>query len=277
MSDVSLFSTIYLTGGTDGTENFGDLWLLKGCHVTVRKVEVRDEAAEKEQREHEAAQTARQERRAQQRRRKQRQRQREAIERGEGHDPWVPPSQADHAQAQGLGYSSTDEDEEEDEEEEDGGGTLVMYWEKGFTLGAPPAPRYGHRMVLLNQTNVTANARLHRQGQGLGLEGSNESDALLAELMLPCEVEVKIAVVGGCAVAPVSEIGKGGAATGYVPPHGISSGATVEAACGGLSDSVADLFGLTSNNSHSNNTHRPFSLPSEEEVDLALDSLLNRY
>ena len=72
-----------------------------------------------------------------------------------------------------------------------------MYWEKGFTLGAPPAPRYGHRMVLLNQTHVAD----HAKGQGLG----NESDALLAELLLPCEVEVKIAVVGGCAVAPVSE------------------------------------------------------------------------
>ena len=96
-------------------------------------------------------------------------------------------------------------EEDEDDDEEGGGGTLVMYWEKGFTLGAPPAPRYGHRMVLLNQTNVAANARLHRQGQGLGREGGNESDALLAELLLPCEVEVKIAVVGGCAVAPVSE------------------------------------------------------------------------
>ena len=30
VSDVSLFQTVYLTGGTDGTENFGDLWLLKG-------------------------------------------------------------------------------------------------------------------------------------------------------------------------------------------------------------------------------------------------------
>ena len=40
VSDVSLFQTVYLTGGTDGTENFGDLWLLKGCHVTVRRVEV---------------------------------------------------------------------------------------------------------------------------------------------------------------------------------------------------------------------------------------------
>ena len=95
--------------------------------------------------------------------------------------------------------------EADEDEEEGGGGTLVMYWEKGFTLGAPPAPRYGHRMVLLNQTNVAAHARHHRQGQGLGLGGGNESDALLAELMLPCEVEVKIAVVGGCAVAPVRE------------------------------------------------------------------------
>ena len=185
---------------------------------------MRDEAAEKEQREHEAEQAARQARRAQRHRRKQRQRQREAIERGEGADPWIPPPHAQSQnQGQGQGYSSTDEDDDDEEDEEEGGGgTLVMYWEKGFTLGAPPAPRYGHRMVLLNQTNVAANARLHRQGQGLGLEGSNESDALLAELMLPCEVEVKIAVVGGCAVAPVSEIGRGGAATGYVPPHGIS-------------------------------------------------------
>ena len=45
VSDVSLFHTVYLTGGTDGTENFGDLWLLKGCHVAVRRVEVRDQAA----------------------------------------------------------------------------------------------------------------------------------------------------------------------------------------------------------------------------------------
>ena len=42
MSDVSLFHTVYLTGGTDGTENFGDLWLLKGCHVKVKRVEVRE-------------------------------------------------------------------------------------------------------------------------------------------------------------------------------------------------------------------------------------------
>ena len=54
----------------------------------------------------------------------------------------------------------------------------------------------------------------------------------------------------------------------------------MEAACGGLSDSVADLFGLAattpSNHPHSHG-RRPLSLPSEEEVDLALDSLLNRY
>ena len=69
-----------------------------------------------------------------------------------------------------------------------------------------------------------------------------------------------------------------------MPPHGISSGATVEAACGGLSDTVADLFGLATTPSHSNNTHSnshhnqqgPLTLPSAEEVDLALDSLLNR-
>ena len=136
------------------------------------------------------------------------------MQRGEGVDPWSPPSPT-HNTAQGLGqgqghgqgHSSADEDDEEEDEDEEegGGGTLVMYWEKGFTLGAPPAPRYGHRMVLLNQTNVAAHARHHRQGQGLGLGGGNESDALLAELMLPCEVEVKIAVVGGCAVAPVRE------------------------------------------------------------------------
>jgi len=30
VTDVSMFHTVYLTGGTDGTENFGDLWLLKG-------------------------------------------------------------------------------------------------------------------------------------------------------------------------------------------------------------------------------------------------------
>jgi hypothetical protein len=31
VTDVSMFHTVYLTGGTDGTENFGDLWLLKGA------------------------------------------------------------------------------------------------------------------------------------------------------------------------------------------------------------------------------------------------------
>ena len=31
VTDVSMFNTVYLTGGTDGTENFGDLWLLKGA------------------------------------------------------------------------------------------------------------------------------------------------------------------------------------------------------------------------------------------------------
>ena len=35
VTDVSMFQTVYLTGGTDGTENFADLWLLRGCHSQV--------------------------------------------------------------------------------------------------------------------------------------------------------------------------------------------------------------------------------------------------
>ena len=71
----------------------------------------------------------------------------------------------------------------------------------------------------------------------------------------------------------------------------------MEAACGGLSDSVADLFGISTSNNHNNNNNHhshsnhtnnhhgattqgqglgPLSLPSAEEVDLALDTLLNR-
>ena len=40
---------------------------------------------------------------------------------------------------------------------------------------------------------------------------------------------------------------------------------------------MADLFGLAATTpSNNSNVRRPLSLPSEEEVDLALDSMLNR-
>ena len=82
-------------------------------------------------------------------------------------------------------------DEEEDEDYDEEPGEYVLYWEKGFTMGAPPSPRYGHQMVLLHPTAAAEDY----PAQG--------SKALLAQLLLPCEVEVKIAVVGGCAVSPV--------------------------------------------------------------------------
>ena len=107
------------------------------------------------------------------------------------------------------------------EEEEEDWGTLVLYWEKGFTTGAPPSPRYGHQMVLLNPTTVSAQPTYGTgTGAGAGAGVGTSTNALLAQLLLPCEVDVKIAVVGGCAVAPVSELGGGGAGTGYVVPHG---------------------------------------------------------
>jgi hypothetical protein len=82
-------------------------------------------------------------------------------------------------------------DEEDDEDHDEEPGEYVLYWEKGFTMGAPPSPRYGHQMVLLHPTAAAEDY----PAQG--------SKALLAQLLLPCEVEVKIAVVGGCAVSPV--------------------------------------------------------------------------
>ena len=82
-------------------------------------------------------------------------------------------------------------DEEDDEDYDEEPGKYVLYWEKGFTMGAPPSPRYGHQMVLLHPTAAA---------EDLPAQGSK---ALLAQLLLPCEVEVKIAVVGGCAVSPV--------------------------------------------------------------------------
>ena len=45
-----MLHTIYLFGGTDGTENFGDLWLLKGAYIEKKEVvrSIAEEEAEQE-------------------------------------------------------------------------------------------------------------------------------------------------------------------------------------------------------------------------------------
>jgi hypothetical protein len=73
---------------------------------------------------------------------------------------------------------------------------IVLFWEKTVAVGPPPAPRYGHEMIVLPV--LTHN-------------NDNRTSQLLSQLLTK---DIKIAIMGGCTVSPESEI-TGGLDPGY--------------------------------------------------------------